>query len=49
MQGGNKCWFFHDEKHVKENLSTKVKQNLTKKFKDEKMCLMNQSKGKILN
>ena len=32
---GNKCWLLHDEKHEKEKLSTKVKQNLTKKFKEE--------------
>ena len=42
---GNKCWFFHDEKYEKEKLSTKVKQNLTKKFKDEQNVFKESKQG----
>ena len=32
---GSKCWFYHDETKKVDNKSIKLKQNPTKKFKDE--------------
>ena len=32
---GSKCWFYHDVNNKADIKSTKVKQNQTKKFKDE--------------